>query len=319
MRLGPVLAALVVGCAQTPAPDHVVASTSSSSALSPRPNVAAVASASAVDPPPPPVAAKPVYPWLDDATLAFPAPVDALDARFSPPAGFTRVKVEEGSFGAFTRSLPLAAEGTPVVSFAGGVLHPASDPRIAAVVAIDVGKHDLQQCADSIVRLHAEWLWSLGRRDESYRAASGADMPFVRWLAGERVVADGMSIAWKKMTKPSAPTHPVFRAYLDAVFGWANTGSISKQGAPVDVADLAPGDYVVSPGAPGHAVLVLDVARAADGRRVALLGQGYMPAQSFQILRASDGSPWFTIDPSKPLDTPFWDPFPWTSLRRLGE
>ncbi|WP_438356947.1 DUF4846 domain-containing protein [Cystobacter fuscus] len=31
-------------------------------------------------------------------------------------------------------------------------------------------------------------------------------------------------------------------------------------------------------GSPGHTVMVLDVARDAEGRRVALLGQGFTPA-----------------------------------------
>jgi hypothetical protein len=65
-------------------------------------------------------------------------------------------------------------------------------------------------------------------------------------------------------------------------------------------------------------VLVLDVAVAADGRKVALLGQGYMPAQNFQVLRPGPQAIWFAIDPASPaLSTPFWRPFPWSTLRRL--
>jgi hypothetical protein len=64
-------------------------------------------------------------------------------------------------------------------------------------------------------------------------------------------------------------------------------------------------------------VLFLDVARAAGGRRVALLGQSYMPAQNFHVLRPGSGDAWFEIDVSKPLSTPFWRPFAWSLLRRL--
>jgi hypothetical protein len=268
-------------------------------------------------PAPAPAEAKQNYPWLDDTSLSFPAPVDSLDARFAPPPGFSRVDLADKSFGLFLRHLPLAAPGTPVVTFTGALLHPATDPRISAVVSIDVGTHDTQQCADSIIRMHAEWKWSLGKRDESYHAASGVEMPFARWLAGERIVASGMSIAWKKMAPASEPTHPLFRKYLETVFGYASTRSLAKEGTSIDVADLAPGDFVIAPGNPGHTVLVLDLATSSDGRRVALLGQGYMPAQSFQVLRSSTGSPWFVVDASSALDTPFWDPFPWSTLRRL--
>lgn len=76
---------------------------------------------------------------------------------------------------------------------------------------------------------------------------------------------------------------------------------------------------MVQPGAPGHAVLVLDVARAAGGRRALLLGQGYMPAQSFHVLRAGREGAWFVVEPGAPgLDTPFWPLFPWKTLHRFA-
>ena len=84
-------------------------------------------------------------------------------------------------------------------------------------------------------------------------------------------------------------------------------------------ADLRPGDFFIQLGSPGHAVLVLDLAVDARGRRVALLGQGYMPAQDFHLLRAGDGSAWFRLRGGVPLRTPLWPkPFLWRQLRRFG-
>jgi aspartyl/glutamyl-tRNA(Asn/Gln) amidotransferase C subunit len=234
-------------------------------------------------------------------------------ARFAPPRGFVRVDEAPGSFGAWLRTLPLADRATPVTSYRGDVLHAAS----AAVAAIDVGSADLQQCADSIIRLHAEWRWASGARGVSYRAASGAQMPWARWARGERPVVKGATLSWEPGAK-AASDHGAFRKYLDQVFTYANTGSLSVQGAKVRRSELRPGDFVVEAGSPGHAVLVLDVARAKDGRQVALLGQGYMPAQSFQVLRPAAGQVWFSLDDDT-LRTPFWEPFAWSSLRRLDE
>jgi len=258
------------------------------------------------------------YAWLTTPGGHAPAPVDTLEARFPTPRGFSRVRLSAGSFGAWLRGLPLAAPGTPVVSYAGTLLHPASDPRIAAVVAIDVGKADLQQCADAVIRMNAEWQWSKGRRDMSYRAASGTPLPFSRWARGERVRANGANIRWQPAAKP-ASDHRAFRHYLDAVFAWANTVSVARQAKPVKPADLAPGDFFIMPGNPGHSVLVLDLARNAQGRRVALLGQSYMPAQNFQVLRPAAHAVWFTLRSDEPVRTPFWRPFPWATLERFAD
>ena len=100
---------------------------------------------------------------------------------------------------------------------------------------------------------------------------------------------------------------------------WANTVSVKRQAAPVQQSELRPGDFFVLPGNPGHAVLVLDLAQAADGRQRALLGQSYMPAQNAYVLRPRPDAVWFDLDRSQAVDTPFWEPFPWDSLRRLPD
>lgn len=267
--------------------------------------------------PAPPALVRARYPWLE-AKGALPA-TEPLEARFAAPAGFTRVAVAAGSFGEYLRGLPLAAPGTPVAAFDGRTLLAGDDARVAAVAALDVGTADLQQCADSIVRLHAEWRWAGGARDHEYRAASGTPMPFRRWLAGERATPDGATLRWEHKAKAIAsPAHADLRRYLDAVFMFANTGALARDAAKIAREELRPGDFFVLAGNPGHAVLVLDVARAPDGRARALLGQGYMPAQRFHVLRASSASPWYTLDDAGGVQTPFWPaPFPWTSLRRL--
>jgi hypothetical protein len=257
------------------------------------------------------------YPWLADASLKPPAPVDTLDIRFTPPAGFSRVKLEPSGLGAWMRTLPLAASDTPVRAYDGRELHPATDPRIAAVMALDVSRSDLQQCADTVIRLHAEWLWSQGRRDMTYRAASGTPLPFSRWANGERLVSRGADIAWSPGAGSRVDDHAGFRKYLDAVFAWANTVSLDKQAKKPTPDQVRPGDFFILPGNPGHAVMILDIATHGSERR-ALLGQSYMPAQNAQVLRPpGQDSPWFTLEPDHDVDTPFWKPFPWTSLRRL--
>lgn len=259
------------------------------------------------------------YPWLEDRACAPQSIEGTIADRIAPPKGFSRVKVEPGSFGAWLRVLPLRPRG-PVVDYRGRTVLAEDDARMAAVIALDEGRADLQQCADSIVRLFAEWQWSQGRRDASFKAASGAAMPFSRWIAGERPSADGTKLVWKGGARASdREDHGAFRAYLDAVFTWANTGALARDAHKTGIDELRPGDFFVLAGAPGHAVLVLDVVVSASGQCRAMLGQGYMPAQSFHVLRPAPTEVWFAIDPAAGgVETPFWPaPFPWSSLRRL--
>ncbi len=63
------------------------------------------------------------------------------------------------------------------------------------------------------------------------------------------------------------------------------------------------GDVLVRGGFPGHAVLLLDVATRGDETFV-LVGEGYMPAQSFHVeLGPVDG--WWAWDDG--VDLGHWD------------
>jgi Domain of unknown function (4846) len=327
-----ILGTLLLGCtrpadppaARAPDPPDRLAASPPPPSLSPPP-----AAAPSASPEPTPGALAARYPWL--AADRDVGARDHLDKRVPVPEGFTRVPLAEGTFGAWLRGLPLEPARTAVVSYRGQIILPADHPNLTAVVDIDVGAQDLQQCADSVIRLHAEWEWSRGRRDQSYRAASGAAMPFARWALGERITVSGPAgskLTWAPATRPDS-SHRAFRSYLDSVFAWANTGSLARDTTPTALADLRPGDFVVQPGGPGHAVLVLDLATDRRGRRVVLLGQGFMPAQSFQVLHPSAVDPdrtptgvpdgaWFRVDEDG-LTTPFWPRFPWTALHRFPD
>ncbi|MGZ3449056.1 MAG: DUF4846 domain-containing protein [Polyangiales bacterium] len=314
------LALGLCACARTepppPAPRAVVAKSEHAPPKAPEP--APTASVSAAIEPPSKSSDPKAHPWLAAPGADQPAAVDTLESRFAPPPGFTREPLPASSFGAFLRTLPLAKAGAPVLTHTGKVLY-ETHPNIAAVVAIDVGKGDLQQCADSVIRMHAEWLYGKGRRDHVYKAASGLPISFAKYLEGERLKFKDNKLTLEKIAPKIADSHGAFRSWLDDVFGWANTASLAAQATPIKATEIVAGDFVVMSGVPfGHAVLILDVARDAKGNRVLLLGQGYMPAQSFQVLRPSAKELWFPLDLSMgKLETPFWDPFPFSALRRL--
>jgi hypothetical protein len=251
------------------------------------------------------------YSWLSSER-----PIRPLAEAIPPPSGYTRVAVEAGSFGAWLRGLPLRPERTPVRDFRGQELRAGDDASVAAVAELDVGTANLQQCADSIIRLHAEWLWSRGHKERiAYRFTSGHLAAWPRYAAGERARVSGSKVTWVR-SGPTDGSRASFRAYLDLVFTYAGTLSLATEKQRPGREDVRPGDFFVLGGSPGHAVLVLDVARNAAGERVALLGQGFIPAQDFHVLSPGDDGPWFSLE-SDAVATPFWQPFPWSSLRRF--
>jgi len=251
------------------------------------------------------------YPWLSAERSIRP-----LSEAIPPPSGYARVAVEEGSFGAWLRDLPLRPAGSPVLDFRGGEILAADHAALAAVAELDVGSANLQQCADSIIRLHAEWLWSRGQKDRiAYRFTSGHLASWTRYAAGDRARVSGSKVSWVK-GGPVDGSRGTFRAYLDLVFTYAGTLSLDAEKQRPKREDVRPGDFFVLGGSPGHAVLVLDVARNEKGERVALLGQGFIPAQDFHVLSPGEDGPWFSLD-GEEVATPFWKPFPWSSLRRL--
>ena len=118
-------------------------------------------------------------------------------------------------------------------------------------------------------------------------------------------------------------THSTYRKWLDLIFSYAGTRSLRRDASRVSVDEpLQAGDTFVQAGSPGHAVILLDIAEDAHGRRVALVGQGFMPAEDIHVLTTNkpgvtlDGF-WFVLD--GPLDTPSWTPFPRDSALRFAQ
>lgn len=250
------------------------------------------------------VGAEGAYPWL-----AQPGPGQSIEQRIPPPAGYVRVKAPAGSFATWLRGLPLRP-GRPPVRLYDGRLKPRQDVH-AVVVDLDVGKRDLQQCADTIIRLRAEYLWAAGRKDEiSFHFTSGHSAAWLDWAAGSRPEVSGNRVAWRQIAAADAG-YLNFRAYLERLFLYAGTISLRRELAPAAPGGAVEiGDVFVQAGSPGHAVLVVDVAaNPTSGRRAFLLLQGFMPAQEAHILvnpRDPGLSPWFDGPIGPVLETPEW-------------
>lgn len=228
---------------------------------------------------------RPPYPWTRSYESA-----SSLSNRIDPPEGFDRIPEPAGSFGEWLRGLPLQ-RGNPSVLLFNGLPKQRQDVHVA-VVNLDVGRKDLQQCADAVMRLRAEYLYSRGQEAAiKFNMSDGAPLAFAAWAKGDRSYAR-------------------LKSYLERVFTYAGSHSLARElkgaGSP---REIRIGDVFIQGGFPGHAVIVVDVAARADGRKVFLLAQSYMPAQEVHILKNpadSDLSPWYAADFTGDLRTPEW-------------
>ena len=245
------------------------------------------------------VASAPQHPWVVQADS------QPLAERIAPPPGFVRAPLPADSFGAWLRRLPVKA-GRPDVRLHDGRLK-GNQGAHHVVLDVDVGRANLQQCADAVMRLRAEYLRATGRHDEiCFRFTSGQAASWRRWRRGERPQVDGNNVRWRR-TAAEDDSYAAFRRYLRTVFVYAGSYSLSRELRPVAArGDVAAGDVFIQGGFPGHAVLVVDVARNASGEARLLLAQSYMPAQDVHVLRnPGAGGPWY-VWPDERLTTPEW-------------
>lgn len=249
-------------------------------------------------------------PAAPDATLP-------IRERIPPPEGFRRVTYGDGSFGAWLRELPVKPGRPPVLLYDG---RRKSNPYAHhAVLDIDVGTEDLQQCADAVIRLRAEYLLAGPCGDEiQFNFTSGDAARWSEWREGVRPVVNGNRVSWKRSATPD-DSYAGFREYLDTVFLYAGSASLEQELRPVrDPSRPRAGDVFIQGGFPGHAVLVVDVAVNASGERAFLLAQSYMPAQEIHILRSpQDIGPWYRAARAGELRTPEWE-FEHGDLRRFA-
>ncbi|WP_024832862.1 DUF4846 domain-containing protein [Ruminiclostridium josui] len=242
-----------------------------------------------------------------------------VQERIRVPDGFERINVDKNSFGQYLRDLPLKPDGTKIMLYNGEV----TEKNVhVAVLDIDVGNRDLQQCADAVIRLRAEYLYNQGLYKRiHFNFTNGFNADYQKWMNGNRIVVKGNSTYWVKNAKPSND-YDSFRKYLDVVFAYAGTLSLSQEMEYESIENIQIGDVFLKGATPGHAVIVLDMAEnKKTGEKIFLTAQSYMPAQSIHILKNPENgtlSPWYSTNFGNTLKTPEWT-FGKTQLMRFKD
>lgn len=86
-----------------------------------------------------------------------------LYTRILPPDGYVRPKTEEGSLLEYLRAFPVKEDGSPVLLYDG--TEKWNQDAHVAVLELPIEAQDLQQCADSIMRMYAEYFLTSSQED----------------------------------------------------------------------------------------------------------------------------------------------------------
>lgn len=246
-----------------------------------------------------------------DASELTPSMIDpsgnTLTTRFRLPEGYTRLEAGNGEFSSFLTALTLKPAGSKVLLYDGSPK--SNQDSHAAIFDLEIGDRDLQQCADSAIRIYAEYYWSIGEYDKiAFHLTNGFLMEYTKWREGMRLVVDGNDVSWSKK-RTYEDSYEEFRNYLNMVYAYAGTLSLSQESSTISINEALPGDMFLEGGSPGHCIMIVDVAVDSNGNKCFLLAQGYMPAQDFHIIKnpLHEDDPWYYANEiTYPFETPSW-------------
>lgn len=242
------------------------------------------------------------FPWLDTYKTA-----DKLVNSIPLPACYERTKGNSHSFAYWLSQLPINKRD-PNVHLYNGSLKSNQGAQFA-ILDIDVGQEDLQQCADAVIRLRAEYLYHTGQYDKiQFKYTSGDLASWYSWRSGKRPIISGNSVSWQQKYGAD-DSYLNFKNYLRNIFMYCGTLSLSKElFSRASIHGIEAGDVFIKGGSPGHAEIVIDVAvNKKTGKKIFMLAQSYMPAQQIHILKNpnnTDLSPWYEEDFGDILNTP---------------
>ncbi len=240
-----------------------------------------------------------------------------IKTRINTPKGFDRIQPEENSFQYYLQNFSLKPHNSKVHLY-NQDLKNRQDVH-EAILNINVGKRDLQQCADATMRLRAEYLYKEQLFDDiHFNFTNGFNATYSKWRQGKRIQVKGTTVAWYDGAQ-KGDSRKSFDKYLTMVFSYAGTLSLEKEMQKVLVKDMRIGDVFIQGGSPGHAVIIVDIAKNDNSQSIFLLAQSYMPAQEIHVLKNFNNqsvSPWYTAKNLETLMTPEWT-FTKNNLRRF--
>ena len=126
----------------------------------------------------------------------------------------------------FLQHLP--TENKPILDYNGNQID--NQEKHFAILTYDVGSSDLQQCADALIRLRSEYLFSQKKYAQiGFHFNSGIYYSLADYLKGIRPIFIKRQQILAKTNNASDLSHTSLRKWLDIVYTYANTVSLCKE------------------------------------------------------------------------------------------
>lgn len=213
------------------------------------------------------------------------------------PAGYKRVALMQNSFGAWLRDYPFSKSDE--VYLFNGALSPNQNMQYR-VLDLSIGTQNLQQCADAILRLRSEFYFEHKMYHAIRFPAKGVEFVYTDYLKGYRYkLAGSKLVSVQESSALAEPSKTSLHDFLQIVFAYCGTYTVYEASVSIRANEVMPGDMLIKPGSPGHAMIVMDIAENIEnGNLIVLLAQGFMPAQSAHVVKNEQDvslNPWYLL------------------------
>lgn len=215
----------------------------------------------------------------------------------SLPMAYKRLSNPSESFAAWLGNFPFAASNK--IYLYSGAVSPNQQMQYS-VLDLSIGNQNLQQCADAIMRLRSEYFFAQGKYSDIHFQSRDIEFNYTDYLNGMRYTLQREKlVSIKNATEKLTASKSSLHEFLKVVFTYCGSYSLYEASKRISGIEVLPGDMLIKPGSPGHAMMVMDVAvDTSSGKKIALLAQGYMPAQSVHIVKNDMDNllnPWYDV------------------------
>ncbi|WP_299129027.1 DUF4846 domain-containing protein [uncultured Winogradskyella sp.] len=221
----------------------------------------------------------------------------SIKTRVNVPEGYQRASYPKGSFEDYLRNYKLKPFGSKIINYDASEYF--WQRGHIGILEIPVPKNGLQQCADALIRIRSEFLWDQNRKDEiGFKFTSGHYCSWTKYAQGYRPSISGNKVTFHK-TRAEDYSKTNFYKFLNLIYMYSGTLSLSQELKPIKAKDLKIGDMLIKGGSPGHIVMLCDEAVNNQGEKLFLIFQGNIPAQSVHLVKNladNSMSPWYKLE-----------------------